>query len=166
MVDQLEWLGKKEEVEFSKLKFRGKHAGPAWKYTQNVDGLIRVRAIIFVMAVLVYYPVIINAFYLDLSVRELLLERFVFSVMLLFAGIFFNHFRVGSIFIAAIPLGIILLSYCLDPTHLQIKRIAFLMSILIIVLLGIYNHVRLYKLKKQLEHSLRKNAQALDEEYS
>jgi len=40
MIDQLTFLGKKEELEFSKRKFRGKNAGKIYRYSNHIDGLI------------------------------------------------------------------------------------------------------------------------------
>ena len=92
-MEGFKWLGKKEEVEFEQHEFKGKGAGKAWKYTQNLNGLIRTRVIIFLMALLMFYPIITNFLFHDVFFVELLIARLVYAGLLVLAGVLFNRYR-------------------------------------------------------------------------
>ena len=154
MLHNLKWLGKADEIEFEKNKFKGTLAGKAWKYSRNLDGLIRVRAVIFIMAILVYFPVITNYFIHDFFSPELLFERFIYSVMLITAGVMFNRFRVLTIVVATIPLALILLNYVMIAGQFDNRKVAFTIAIIVLILSGIFHHFKLLKLRKELEANL------------
>ena len=151
MLDQLSWLGKPEELAYRQRQFRGKAAGVSYKYARNVDGLIRTRAIIFLMAVLVFYPLVYNfLFFSDFSVA-LLVERFICCVFLIFAGFLFNKHRPTAVIIAAIPITLILYTYLFMSGSFPIRTIGFMLAILILVLSGIYHDIKVKQLQKKLD---------------
>lgn len=157
MNDNFKWLGKKDEVDFEKVKFKGKLAGKSWKYSQSLDRIIAVRITIFAMTILVFYPIVSNYFFHDVFTMELFIERIVFALILLFAGLIFNKYRIAAILIATIPLILILLSYILIPGQFDYRKIGFTTAILLIVLSGIYQHFQLKNLKKELEETQLEN---------
>lgn len=157
MIDQLKWLGKKEELAFEKHTFRGKLAGKAWKYSKNIDGLIRTRAIIFLMALVVFYPLIgLYAVHGEVF-TGLLAERLVYALLLILAGLLFNKFRILSIFLAALPLIAISLSYILIPGVFDSRKLGFTIAMLLFVFSGLYHHFQLKKLRRELETGLLEN---------
>ena len=96
MIDKLSWLGKEEELEFRKLKFRDKNAGKIYQYSNHVDGLIRTRAIIFAMVLFAFYPVILNYLFEDQFNNGFFFERLSFSIMFLVSGFLFNKSLLGN----------------------------------------------------------------------
>lgn len=157
MVDSFNWLVRKEELEFKKIKFRGKLAGQAYKYSRNIDGLIRTRIIIFAMSLLVLYRVFANYLFHDYFDMQFLLERLIFSGLILAGGLLFNKFRIISILLAVIPLMLITSSYLLDPSQSHLRIVVFMIGIISIILSGIYHNVQSKKIKKNLEKTLLEN---------
>ena len=151
MIDRLKWLVKEDELEFEKRKFSGKLAGLSWRYSQNLRGLIRVRAIILIMTLLVFYPILSNFIFHGVFFPELLWERVIFSVVLLISGLLFNKFRLASIIIAIIPILIILLTYIVVAGQFDYRKIGFTSAILVILISGIYHHFQLIRLRRDLE---------------
>lgn len=154
MTDQFKWLGKKQEVEFAEINFSGKLAGKSWQYQQQVDGLIRTRVFIFLMSILVFYPILTNYLFHDLFDLEFMVERAVFSLILIAAGLMFNKFRALSILLALLPVTLILLSYFFIPGNLDLKRAAFMGAVGIIIAAGLYHHFRAKRLRQELEGHL------------
>lgn len=150
LLDQLKWLGKAEEIEFGEHKFRGKLAGKAWKYSQSLNGVIRTRALIFLMVISVFHPILTSYFHFDFFSMELLIERVIFSIIFLSAGFLFNKFRVISIVVSAIVLILILMGYVISETF-NFRSIGFLGAVLFFILLGLYQHFKLLRIKKELE---------------
>ena len=157
MLDKFQWLLKSEEVNFEKKRFRGKLAGKAYKYSRHIDGLIRTRIIIFAMSVLVLYPVLANYLFHDLFDLYFLIERIVFAVLLLIAGLLFNKVRVLSIIIAVIPLIIITTTYILIPGQFNFRVVAFMIAIILIILVGIYHNFQSKRIKRDLENTYVEN---------
>ena len=157
MLDQLEWLGKKEELEFRKIKFTGKDAGKSWQYAQSIDGLIITRAIVFAMAALVFYPILSNYLFHDVFTMDLLVERVIFSLMLIVGGVLFNRNRVIAIIIASVPIGLILLTYLFFQDQMHIYKIGFTAAVLFLVLRGLHYNKRSKKLKQELDSVLLEN---------
>jgi len=157
MLDKLSWLGKKEELEFGKLKFRGKNAGKIYQYSNHVDGLIRARVIIFAMTILAFYPVLINYLGTGQLQKEFFFERLIFSVMFLISGLIFNKYRILSVFLAAIPMALILATYLFVAGQFNIYRIAYSAAILLFILSVLYYNFNVKKLEKELGNSLLEN---------
>lgn len=155
MLDNLKWLAKTEEIEFEKTKFHGKLAGKAWKYSRNLSGLIRTRAIIFLMAILVFFPVLTNYLFHDIFYPELLIERAIYSVIFITSGILFNKLRILSIILASLPIILILTTYLLILKQFDYKVIGFLAAILFLILSGIYHNYRLKIIKRELDNSFK-----------
>ncbi len=135
MIDELSWLGKKEELEFRKLKFRDKNAGKIYQYSNHVDGLIRTNQLH----------------------SEFFYERLIFSGMFLISGFLFNTFRIISILLATIPMLIIAASYLLIAQNFNIYKIAYSFAILLFILSGIYYNYKVKTLEKELSQNLLEN---------
>ena len=155
-MEGFKWLGKKEEVEFEQHEFKGKGAGKAWKYTQNLNGLIRTRVIIFLMALLMFYPIITNFLFHDVFFAELFIARLVYAGLLVLAGVLFNRYRFLAIGLASIAILLAISDYLLSETY-DVRQIGALSGVLILILSGIYHHIQLKKLRKELEASLVEN---------
>lgn len=153
MIDELKWLARADELELEKKNFRGKLAGKSWKYAQNLRALIRTRAIILLMSVIVYYPIISEFAYHSQFRIDLLKERFIYSILFLISGLLFNKFRIISLLLAAILLIHMVHSYIVSPNDFDLRQIADATATLLIVLIGIYHHIQLLKLKRILEES-------------
>lgn len=157
MLDNIQWLGKKEELAYRDLKFKGKAAGTSWKYAQSIDGLIITRAVIFLMAVLVFYPILSNYLFHGVFSFELFMERVIYSAMFLTAGYLFNKHRLASVIIAVIPLIIILLMYLFIASQFSMWKVAFLVAVIFLVLRGIHYDRQSRKLKEELDRLLLEN---------
>ncbi len=147
MINQLECLGKKEELELRKMKFSGKAGGIAWKYSQTIDNLIMIRTLIFIMAILLLYPVLSNYFIHGVFSLDLLIERVIFCAVLIIAGLLYNKYRIFAIILAAIPLVLVVL------TNLGKLPAA----VTLIILSGIYFQIKAKRLQKELEGYLPEN---------
>ena len=149
-------LLKKEEYALLSGGFRGKWAGVLWKYEQNLDGLVRTRIILFIMSLLVFYPVwfhnVVNDFYSD----DIMIERVIFSVMYLTAGLLFNKFRIVALIIGMIP-SLLIFSIYANPANLHFRRMGFTAAIVIVVASGFYHNFKVKQLAKQLEGNLLEN---------
>ena len=157
MFDQISWLGKKEELEFQKIKFSGKAAGTSWKYSQSVDGLIITRAVIFAMALLVFYPILSNYLFHDVFLADLLIERLVFSFIFIIAGVLFNRYRVLSIVLATLPILLMLITHVFLVEHINIYSIGFVVAVLFLVLRGLHYNKRVKQLREELEGQMLEN---------
>ncbi len=153
----LDKLGKKEELEYREMKFTGKYAGKSWEHSQCIDGLIRTRAIIFIMVLLVFYPMVSNYIFHDYFSLEMFIERVVYSVLFLIAGMMFNKYRMLSTVIAMIPMIIILLTYLAIAGQFSIGKVGFSVAIIFILLSGVYYHYKGKRLRKELDQSLLEN---------
>lgn len=157
MTDNFKWMLKNEEIEFEKMKFKGKLAGKAYKYSNNIRGLIRTRIIIFSMSILVLYRVLANYLFHEVFDLQFLIERIVFSVVILTAGLLFNKFRTLSILLAVSPLIIITGTYLFIPGQFHLRTVAFMLAIILMILAGIYYNVQSKKLKRELESTYLEN---------
>ena len=153
MIDSLKWMLTKEEIEFEKKKFRGKLAGKSFKYSTNIDGLVRTRCMIFIMGFLALYPVFTNYAIHDVFQMNFLTERIIFASIIILSGVLFNKFRIFSIIMAVIPLLIITSTYFLVPGQFDLRTIAFMIASIVVILIGIYNHSQAKKIKIELENS-------------
>ena len=154
MLDKFKWLGKEEEVAFEKNTFKGKLAAKSWKYSKNIDALIRIRILIFIMAVIVIIPALTNHIIHDQFSLSVLIERFVFSFMMVIAGLLFNKYRTASIILACIPVGIILYMYVFVFGIYDYKILGFNGAMLLFFLSGFYHDHQLKTLRKELEQHL------------
>lgn len=157
MLSYFRWLGKKDELAFAKQEFRGKLAGKSWKYEQNLDGLVRTRLIIFFMSIFILYPVLSNYVFHGVFSGDLLFERLIFSVILIFSGLIFNKFRIVSIILGMIPIMLILIIYLLIPGQFGVWRFGFMGAILCLIGAGFYHNKNIKQLRKELEATLLEN---------
>jgi hypothetical protein len=164
MVDQLTWLGKKEELEFREINFRGHNSGKIYQYSNHVDALIRTRAIIFAMTLLVLYPVLMNYLGTNQLNIPFLIERLVFSFMLLISGLLFNKLRILSIIIAAIPMLLIIVTHLFFAPGFNISVVGFLIAILLLILSGLYYNYKVKSVQKELSQKLLENQLIANEE--
>ena len=151
MIGNFKWLLTNEEIEFEKQKFKGKLAGKAYKYSLNIDGLIRTRILIFAMSILVLYRVLANYLFYEIFDIQFLIERIIFGVIILIGGLIFNKFRILSIIIAVVPLIIITGTYLLIPGQFHLRTVAFMVAMIFLILSGTYNHIQAKNIKNQLE---------------
>jgi len=155
MHDQLSFLVRRDELEFKKRSFRGKQAGMLYKYSNHLDGLIRTRAIIFAMVVIVVVPAVLAM--QEETAVAILQERLVLSAIFLLAGLLFNKLRYLSIVIAALPLLLILVSYFFTPGAVGLRPFAFNGAVLALILSGIRHNYLAKKLRKELTDSSPEN---------
>ena len=144
------WL-RSTEIELEQQKFRGKLAGKSYQYSKHLDGLRRTRIIIFVMSLLVFFPVMNVYFIVGQFPLGLFIERVIFSIVLILAGLLFNRLRIPALILAMIPIMIIIGSYLLVPGQFDVRIIGFMGAILVFVGLGIYHHLKSQKIGKELE---------------
>ena len=161
MIDDIAWLGKKEELAFRETKFSGKNAGKIYQYSNHVDGLIRTRAIICAMAVLVFYPVVVLYFVTGQFSNAFFFERVVFSIVFIVAGVLFNKFRIPAILIASIPMLLMAATYLFNTMEIDVYRIAYSIAILVLILGGLYHNHKVNILEEELSNTLLEN-QLLD----
>ncbi len=153
----LNWLGKKEEVEYAERRFKGKLGATSWKYAQQIEALIRVRFMIFFMSLWILIPVLTSYLAYGFSM-ELLIERLIFSAVLFIAGLLYNKFRIAAILLASLPLILIQVVRLMDGS-----AAVFNAAILIFILSGLYFQFQAKKLRKELDKSLLEN-QLIDDE--
>ncbi len=156
MLNNFQGLLKPEELQLREIKFKGKLAGTAFKYSRRLDGLIMVRLCLFAMSVLVFYPVIINYIFHGVFTIDLFVERAIFSVILLLAGLMFNKFRVVAILLGAIPLALILFMYLTVPGQFALSNFGFIGAVFLIVTSGLYHHFEANKLSDVLKSNISK----------
>jgi len=153
------WLGKKEELEYAERRFEGKLGAKSWKYSQQIDKLAQIRFFIFLMSILVFFPVLTT--YLAQGYHfpmELFVERLIFSVVLVIGGLLFNKYRIAAILIASLPLILIQIAYVMNGS-----AAVFNAAFLIFILSGLYFQFQAKKLRKELDRSLLEN-QLIDDE--
>lgn len=146
------WL-RPAEIELEQQKFRGKLAGTSYQYSKHLDNLRRTRVIIFVMSVLVFFPVMNIYFITGQFVLGLLIERAIFSIMLIASGLLFNKLRIPALILAMIPIVIIIGGYLFVPGQFDIRIIGFMGAILVLIGSGVYHHIKVQKLGKELERN-------------
>lgn len=157
MIDKISWLGKKEELEFRKLKFNDERAGKIYLYSNYVDGLIRTRAIILIMSVLVLFPSLISLLISNALDFELLLGRIISGTMFLISGIFFNKYRIPSIILGIIPVLFLIATFLFIPSQFNLKMTVYAGAILFLISSGFYYNFKVKKLQKELELGLLEN---------
>ncbi len=157
MIEEFQWLLRKEEIEFEKKKFKGILAGKAYKYSRNIDGLIRTRILIFAMSLIVFYPVLTNYLFHEYLDIQFFIERIVFCAILVTSGLLFNKYRVLSIILAVIPVLIISSTYLIYPGTFHIRTGAFMLAIAMVILIGIYHDFQCKKIKRELEAAVNEN---------
>ncbi len=152
----LTFLAKKEELAFAKTRFQGKWAGKAWKFQLHLNGLIRTRAVILALAILICFNVIIDYLTLGVIPGDLLAERVAFSLIFAIAGLCFNRFRVASIVAALLPVGLLLGSY-LTVDSFDVYTIGFLGAVFLTISLGFCHNYELKRLRRQMAPAIPKD---------
>lgn len=151
-----------QNINLKQYRFRGKLAGKKWKHEQAVDRINIARKIIFLMSILVFYPVL--RYYLDFGVFDLIwfIERLIYSIVFLLCGIFFEKFRLASMIIAMIPILFILFSYLFFIEYFPLRIIAFNLAIMFLIGMGIYFHFQEKKLTKFLIQKIKERDQEVE----
>lgn len=154
MLDQIEWLADKEELEFSKKPFGGVQAGKSWKYAQHLDVLIVIRIILFLMMFWVLLPAV--TFFLFHGGQEswyLFAERLFYSILFAVSFALFNKRRNIAIVTGAVPLALILLGqYAIsDKQPVSIYYVLLHLAILLFILSAFYRNHQMQLLRKELE---------------
>ena len=145
-----------KEINLSNYQFRGKLSGRNWKRDQALNRIDITRKIILVMSLLVFYPVVMSYLALDQLNVALLIERIIYSLILLACGLLFYKFRLAAMIVALLPMSLILATYLLFMSFIPIRTVAFIIAIIILILVGIYFHFQEKSLKKELISEIRK----------
>jgi len=156
MEDVLDDFNSKKSIDLSKYQFRGKLSGISWKREQALDRMSKVRKIIFVMSLLVFYPIIIQYAVNGDFHMALFIERLIYSIILLLCGLFFNRFRLATMIIASLPILLILATYLFFIEYLQLRTIAFFLAILFFLGMGIYSYFQVKKSERQLKEEIKR----------
>lgn len=143
------------QVDLSRYTFRGKLAGISWKREQAISQINSTRKVIFLMSVLVFYPIIRNYINWGEFDSAWFMERLIYSIVLLLCGIFFHKFRLGSMIIAMLPILLIFLTYLLFISYFPLWILAFNLAILVLLAKGIYFHFKEKKLVALLWQKVR-----------
>ena len=150
MVDQLRWLGKEDEVRFSEQKFRGKESGMIYRYGKQIDGLIRCRAVIFILAFWNLYPAVVGKLQNYPGATELLIERGIFAILFIASALLFNKSRILALIIAILPASIIILENVIGTNQINLYGIAFSFAAMLLILSGFYHHFKAKQIRKEL----------------
>jgi len=150
-----EYTGTKTDL--SKYVFRGKLAGKSWKREQALDRLKMARTVIFGMSLIMFYPVFMN--YLGSGTLDWVwfIERLIFSIILIFCGVFYNKFRLAASIIALLPVALVLYTNIIYIHQVSTRVIGFNVAIFVLILVGIYFHFQEKKLSKLLKEEVRKD---------
>lgn len=154
MLDQLQWLAKKDELEFSQKPFGGVLAGKSWKYAQHLDVLIVIRIVLFLMMFWVLLPAV--TFFLFHGGQEswyLFGERLFYSILFAVSYALFNMHRNVAIITGAVPLALILLGqYAIsDKQPVSLYYVLLHLAILLFILSAFYRNYQMQLLRKELE---------------
>ncbi len=153
MLEQFSFLLREDEIETNRKKYVGKMAGRAWKYSQNIDGLIRTRIIIFLSAIYILVPIIIILATSGEFPATFAIERFILALIIIAGGLLFNKARILGIIIASLPLILIALFQLFSPGGFDIRLVGILMGLSLLILSGIFHNYRTKKLRSELEHT-------------
>jgi len=156
MNNDLSWLGKKEELEFLKQKFNGNVALKKHQYSNCIDEMVKIRLMLFVMSIIVFYPVVINYVVTKEFQLDFFIERLTFAVLFFVAGLLFNKYRVLAIIMGMIVIGLILFGN-LFSQGLYLRSLVFNLFILGVLIGGLYYHYKLKGLKTDLMKNLLEN---------
>jgi len=156
MNNDLSWLGKKEELEFLKQKFNGNVALKKHQYSNCIDAMVKIRLMLFVMSIIVFYPVVINYVVTKEFQLDFFIERLTFAVLFFVAGLLFNKHRVLAIIMGMIVIAVILFGN-LFSQGLYLRSLVFNLFILGVLIGGLYYHYKLKGLKTDLMKNLLEN---------
>ena len=156
MNNDLSWLGKKEELEFLKQKFNGNVALKKHQYSNCIDAMVKIRLMLFVMSIIVFYPVVINYVVTKEFQLDFFIERLTFAVLFFVAGLLFNKYRVLAIIMGMIVIAVILFGN-LFSQGLYLRSLVFNLFILGVLIGGLYYHYKLKGLKTDLMKNLLEN---------
>jgi hypothetical protein len=136
-------------IDFSDLKFKGKLYGKGYKREQAADFLKKIRVLLFILPILVFYPILTDFVLHDIVNYDLLFERIVFSIIFMLSGIFFYKNPLIAI-IAAMLSPILMITFMLLTGSYTIRLLGFYGAIIALLIVGIYYHFQEKKIKKEL----------------
>lgn len=138
-----------QEIDFSDLKFVGKLYGKNYQRLQATEFLKRIRVLLFIVPIYLFYPLVTNFLFYDVFGVNLFVEKLVFAFMLIGCGFLFNKNPLIAMIISIIPpVGMLRLLVLIEMY--EIKTIALYIAIIILLSLGIYNYYKEKRLKKVL----------------
>jgi len=143
-----------QSKKFEDYKFIGKLAVTSWKYDGTINYLKKLRQIIIVMGLAILYPVLVSYLFLDHFSMDIFMERIFLSSILFSCAGFYQKFRLASIIVALLPIGLLLSLYIINIEYFSVKRFAFNGAVFLLVLAGIYFDYREKKLKAKLQEAM------------
>lgn len=144
------------EIKLSDVEFSGKLAGKSWQHEQALQRLKQVRLVIFLMAGVVFYPLLMLYFFQQFFYVEVWVERLVFCAIYLACGIAFMRYRLAALIIAILMTAVLVLIYFqYNFAYFSFRKFTFNFSVFIIIGLGIYFHFKEIQLKKELLAAVR-----------
>ncbi len=157
-MEEIRWLGRNDELEFSRITVPTKLVGRLWKYEQAIDKLIAIRVVIFGMSLFVFYPMFTNYFFYDVFDVNLLVTLSLCSVFLIISGLLYNRNRVLAIFLALIPIGFMLFNLLVLQVEFFTKTICFYGAVFITLFVGFWIDFKAQKLRKEILDELKLDA--------
>ncbi|MEM9919361.1 MAG: hypothetical protein AAF990_14760 [Bacteroidota bacterium] len=149
-----------EEIDLTKIAFRGKLSAKKWQYIQTLDNLKRTKVIILLMGGVLLYPVLI-IFMVEGTVNPALaIERLCMAGILVACYFFFNRFRLLAISFGILIAGLILWIYLSSLIYFSIWRFGINAAMFLLILAGYYFHFREKRLKSELMDAWRNGATA------
>lgn len=150
----LEFLAKSEEVEILDRKYFGSDYGIVTPYENSVEGLIRTRAFIFLLAGISIYPLFRNDIVSSIFESDwMIVDTLIYFSLFVILGFLFNQIRIIVIVISIIILLHFAYSQDINRIEDSIEFYATVLAYAIFILFGIYYHFRqskFYNLLKNL----------------
>lgn len=154
-------LDQKGNLDLEKIDFYGKLAGKKWKYKQTISNLATIRKIMIFMGFLILYPVVSYLVVRGIFEWDAFVERLILSSFLFVGAFFFNKYRIVSIIIGLIGLGLLILAYLFMGLSILNTRVLFNITLWGIIASGIFFNFREKKLKNELlQEYINKNPEA------
>ena len=146
----------KEEIDLSNEQFRGKLAGKAWKLEQHDSKVEMSRVVIFGASFLIFVSIILNYLFHNTFSQTNLIFGLFLALIFIACGILFKKYTVGSILIALLLQGVIILEYLSFPESYSLRWIALIGAIFILIGSGLIFHFKAKKLRSELIEEVRK----------
>jgi len=136
--------------ELSDIHFKGILGAKKIKHDNAKIFLERTRNLIFIMAGLVMYRVVV-AFLFNGSVpNEIVIERVLLACILVIAGFWFKKNPMGAMLLSLLPIGLLIFPYFFIDRPFPLTRILINLFIFCSILFGMYKYLEMDRLKKEL----------------
>ncbi len=136
-------------IQFSDLKFKGKLYGKEYQRERAADFLKKIRVLLFILPVLVFYPILTDFVIHDIVNYDLLFERTIFSIIFILSGILFYKNPLIAI-IAAMLAPILMMTAMLFTGFYTIRLLGFYGAIIALLIVGIYYYFQEKKVRNEL----------------